>query len=70
MNRAVNDYFEGLLYKVFVSVDERTTIAQLASLLQIDTELVKVCTSLNALGYPCSFCLLNTQTHTHYLYSV
>ena len=44
MNRTGSDYFEQLLYKIFVSVDERTTLSQLAALLQIDVELVKVST--------------------------
>jgi hypothetical protein len=43
MNRVLGDYFENLLYKIFVSVDERITIEQLAEVLQIDVELVKVC---------------------------
>ncbi len=42
MNRVLGDYFENLLYKIFVSVDERITIEQLAEVLQIDIELVKV----------------------------
>ena len=41
MNRVIGDYFENLLYKIFVSLDERTTIQQLASILQIDIESVK-----------------------------
>lgn len=28
MNRVLGDYFETLLYKIFVSIDERTTIAE------------------------------------------
>ena len=41
MNRVQGDYFENLLYQIFVSVDERTTISQLANTLQIDIESVK-----------------------------
>ena len=46
MNRVLGDYFETLLYKIFVSIDERTTIHQLASVLQINIEMVKVCHTL------------------------
>lgn len=42
MNRVLGDYFENLLYKIFVSIDERITIQQLAEVLQIDIEPVKV----------------------------
>jgi len=43
MNRVLGDYFENLLYQIFVSIDERTSIQQLAGLLQIDINMVKVC---------------------------
>ncbi len=42
MNRVQGDYFETLLYKIFVSIDEHTNIAELANVLQIDPQLVKV----------------------------
>ena len=42
MNRVQGDYFETLLYKIFVSIDEHTSIGELASVLQIDLGLVKV----------------------------
>ena len=42
MNRVQGDYFETLLYKIFVSIDEHTNIEELASVLQVDPELVKV----------------------------
>lgn len=42
MNRVLGDYFETLLYKIFVSIDEHTTVAELANILQIDLQLVKV----------------------------
>jgi hypothetical protein len=42
MNRVSGDYFENLLYKVFVSLDERTTVEGLAKILDIDIELIKV----------------------------
>ncbi|CAD5117523.1 DgyrCDS6290 [Dimorphilus gyrociliatus] len=41
MNRVLGDYFETLLYKIFVSIDEHTTVAELASVLEINLDLVK-----------------------------
>lgn len=41
MNRVMGDYFETLLYKIFVSIDEKTTISELSEVLQIDLNLVK-----------------------------
>eukprot|EP00731_Ephydatia_muelleri_P031554 Em0023g61a len=41
MNRVQGDYFETLLYKVFVSIDERTSMADLATMIQVDLEQVK-----------------------------
>merc|ERR1719445_50955 len=41
MNRVTGDYFETLLYKIFVSLDEHTTVAEMATLLQIELALVK-----------------------------
>ena len=41
MNRVTGDYFETLLYKIFVSMDESTNVAEMAALLQIDIGLVK-----------------------------
>lgn len=35
MNRIAGDYFETLLYKVFVSIDEHTSVADLATVLQV-----------------------------------
>ncbi|KAG8225235.1 hypothetical protein J437_LFUL009805, partial [Ladona fulva] len=46
MNRVLGDYFETLLYKIFVSIDEHTAVSELASVLQIDVELVKCAISL------------------------
>jgi hypothetical protein len=46
MNRVSGDYFENLLYKVFVSLDERTTVEGLAKILDIDIELIKQAISL------------------------
>ena len=31
MNRVLGDYFETLLYKIFVSIDEHTTVAEVGS---------------------------------------
>ena len=42
MNRVQGDYFETLLYKIFVSIDEYTDMKELSSVLQIDLEQVKV----------------------------
>uniref|UniRef100_T1J6S9 FAM91 N-terminal domain-containing protein n=1 Tax=Strigamia maritima TaxID=126957 RepID=T1J6S9_STRMM len=41
MNRVLGDYFETLLYKIFVSIDEHTPVSELANVLQIDLKLVK-----------------------------
>ena len=46
MNRVTGDYFETLLYKIFVSLDEQTTVAEMAALLEIDLGLVKDAVSL------------------------
>ncbi|KAK7508153.1 hypothetical protein BaRGS_00000392 [Batillaria attramentaria] len=46
MNRVLGDYFETLLYKIFVSIDEHTTVSELASVLQIDLVLVKNAVSM------------------------
>jgi len=35
MNRISGDYFENLLYKIFVSTDERSSVEQLANILDI-----------------------------------
>lgn len=46
MNRVTGDYFENLLYKLFISIDERTTIEKLAKILDIDLLLVKQAASM------------------------
>lgn len=46
MNRVLGDYFETLLYKIFVSIDEHTSVGELASVLQIDSQAVKNAVSL------------------------
>ena len=42
MNRVQGDYFETLLYKIFVSIDEHTSVGELANVLQVDVNLIKV----------------------------
>ena len=42
INRVQGDYFETLLYKIFVSIDEHTSVAELANVLQVDVNLIKV----------------------------
>ncbi|KAH3848619.1 protein FAM91A1-like [Dreissena polymorpha] len=46
MNRVLGDYFETLLYKIFVSIDEHTSVAELSNVLQIDLQLVKMAVSM------------------------
>ncbi|CAH1253642.1 FAM91A1 [Branchiostoma lanceolatum] len=46
MNRVQGDYLETLLYKIFVSIDEHTTVNELANVLQIDLQLVKNAVSM------------------------
>lgn len=46
MNRVCGDYFENLLYKIFVSADEHMTIMELAQMLQINLDTVKHAISL------------------------
>ncbi|KAK3090617.1 hypothetical protein FSP39_013167 [Pinctada imbricata] len=46
MNRVLGDYLETLLYKIFVSIDEHTTVAELANVLQVDLQLVKNAVSM------------------------
>lgn len=46
MNRISGDYFENLLYKIFVSADELMTISELAQMLQINLDTVKQAISL------------------------
>ncbi|GAB0089898.1 fam91a1 [Sergentomyia squamirostris] len=46
MNRVCGDYFENLLYKVFVSTDEHMTISEQAQMLQVNLDTVKHAVSL------------------------
>lgn len=46
MNRVSGDYFENLLYQIFVSADEHMTISELAQMLQINLDTVKQAVSL------------------------
>ncbi|VDK54405.1 unnamed protein product [Anisakis simplex] len=41
MNRVIGDYFENLLYQIFVAIDEQTTVKELSETLDIDLGLVK-----------------------------
>uniref|UniRef100_A0A915EGB4 FAM91 N-terminal domain-containing protein n=1 Tax=Ditylenchus dipsaci TaxID=166011 RepID=A0A915EGB4_9BILA len=41
MNRVQGDYFETLLYKIFVTIDGQTTVQELAETIDIDELLVK-----------------------------
>lgn len=42
MNRISGDYFEKLLYTLFITIDQRTDIETISSLLDYDVNLVKV----------------------------
>lgn len=46
MNRVTGDYFETLLYKIFVSIDQNTPVQELATILEIDIRLVKNAVSM------------------------
>jgi hypothetical protein len=46
MNRVTGDYFETLLYKIFVSIDQSTPVKELANILEIDIRLVKNAVSM------------------------
>lgn len=46
MNRISGDYFENLLYKIFVSADEHSNISELALMLQVSLDTVKQAVSL------------------------
>lgn len=46
MNRVLGDYLETLLYKIFVSIDEHTSISELSKVLEIDLQLVKNAVSI------------------------
>lgn len=37
MNRVLGDYFETLLYKIFVSIDEHTSITEVLSVMNVNT---------------------------------
>ncbi|CAJ0954940.1 unnamed protein product, partial [Mesorhabditis belari] len=41
MNRVLGDYFETLLYKIFVAIDDQTTVQEISEMLHIDGQLVK-----------------------------
>jgi len=52
MNRVQGDYFETLLYKIFVSIDENTSIAELSNILQVDIATAKVRPAWRGKGRP------------------
>jgi hypothetical protein len=46
MNRVSGDYFENLLYKIFVTADENMTVSELSQMLQVNLDTVKQAVSL------------------------
>ncbi|KAH0788920.1 protein FAM91A1 [Histomonas meleagridis] len=46
MNRVCGDYLEGLCYKSFISIDERTTIEQLSKMLAVEVHEIRKVLSL------------------------
>ncbi|OHT01424.1 hypothetical protein TRFO_31741 [Tritrichomonas foetus] len=51
MNRVGGDYLEGLCYKSFISIDDRTTVEQLSKMLAVDvSEIEKVLSLFIRLG--------------------
>ncbi|EGT57461.1 hypothetical protein CAEBREN_00424 [Caenorhabditis brenneri] len=46
MNRVLGDYFETLLYKIFVAIDDQTTVLEMSQILHINLQLVKNAISL------------------------
>lgn len=46
MNRTPNDSFEKLLYDILVTLDERTSVKELASILEVNEDLVKTAVSV------------------------
>jgi hypothetical protein len=46
MNRTPNDHFEKLLYDILVTLDERTTVKELAAVLEVSEDLVKNAVSI------------------------
>ena len=67
MNRVQGDYFETLLYKIFVSIDEYTDMRELSSVLQIDQEQVKVRSCDPSLK---AATVLNSPFYNLYTYSI
>lgn len=46
MNRVSGDYFESLLYKIFVTADEHSNISELSQMLEVDLDTIKIAVSL------------------------
>lgn len=64
MNRVGGDYLEGLCYKSFISIDERTTIENLSKMLAVDvSEISKVLSLFIRLGLAAKF-TVETQVET------
>jgi len=40
MNRVLGDYFETLLYKIFVSIDEQTSVGEVSGKSSVLTEIL------------------------------
>lgn len=59
MNRVSGDYFENLLYKIFVSADEHMNMSELAQMLQINLDTVK-----QAVSFFCRLGFANKKTDT------
>lgn len=59
MNRVSGDYFENLLYKIFVSADEHMSMSELAQMLQISLDTVK-----QAVSFFCRLGFANKKTDT------
>ena len=73
MNRVQGDFFETLLYKIFVSIDENTTVSELAKILEVDSKKVKDAVSLYCrLGFAKkkNSAMDSTDIQYVYLYSV
>lgn len=70
MNRVLGDYFENLLYKIFVAIDDQTSVKELADTLHMDLGLAK-----NAISVFCRLGftkkrvtgLENTQLHSSWV---
>lgn len=46
MNRTTNDVFEKVLYKLLVTVDERTSVSELSKIIEADVDVVRSAVSM------------------------